>query len=352
MNSATDILALAGEAAVLVRHGRIAYANDIAAGILGADCTGKSVRDIFGKEVAGTQAASFVAGVTIAGRQYILRMTRMEAEKLIFFSCPEESPALLNDAFLNFLRATLMNMGIAVDRMRDQAEEAGDEALLAHVTSLTRNCYRISRLVSNAALVMDISRGLLQAGPAELDLSALCGSLLEAVAFFCPEVSLTAELGQGIRCTADGTMVSQLLLNLLSNSLLHAKGCTKIRVSLTDAGESVILSVSDDGCGIEPGELYRVFDRYRHGFSLSALGDGTGLGLTAARCIAQLHGGTLLLESRPGRGTSVRASLYRRSPISGSFRASRPEPSSVLRLVQVGLADVLPEAGFTEKFMD
>lgn len=352
MNSASEILALAGEAAVLVRRGKIAYANDIASGILGESCVGQSIRSVFGKEVAGTQAGSFVAGVTIEGQQYILRMAKIEDEKLIFFSCPETAPALLNDAFLSFLRTALMNMGITADRMRDQAEGAGDEALLSHVASLTRSCYRLNRLVSNTSLILDISRGLLQAGPEELDLSALCQSLMDTVSFFCPDAHFTAELGQNIRCTADASMVSQLLLNLLSNSLLHAKGCTNIRVSITDAGESVILSVSDDGCGIEAGELYRVFDRYRHSFSMSAMAEGTGLGLTAARCIAQLHGGTLLLESRPDRGTSVRASLYRSSPVSTALRAGRAEPPSVLRLVQTGLADVLSEDCFTEKFMD
>lgn len=352
MNNASEILALTGEAAVLVRHGRIAYANAIAAGILGADCLGKSVRAVFGSEVAGVQAGSFVAGVTIAGQQYILRMARTEEDRLIFFSCPEEAPALLNDAFLSFLRATLMNMGIAADRLREQAEETGDRTALGHVAALTRNWYRLNRLVANTALVLDISRGLLQAGPVEIDLSALCRNLLDTVAFFCPEQRFTADLGQEIRCTADPAMVSQLLLNLLSNCLLHAKGCTDIRISLIDSGESVILSVSDDGCGIEPGELYRVFDRYRHSFSMSAMAEGTGLGLTAARCIAQLHGGTLLLESRPGRGTSVRASLCRRSPLAGALRAAQPELPNVLRLVQTGLADVLPDSRFEEKYMD
>ena len=352
MRHSSDILALTGEAAVLVRRGKITFANSTAISILGEGCIGKSVLSAFGSEVAAAQASSFIASALIGEKHYIIRMTKMEDEQLIFFSCPEITPALLNDPFLYFVRGTLMNLSISADRIRELAENAGDKATLENIASLTRSYYRLNRLMANVSLVLDISRGLLQLGASELDLSALCQRLMETVEFFCPNIHFDLSLGDQILCPADPSMVSQLLLNLVSNCLIHAKGCSRIRVNLSEAGDSVILSVSDDGCGIEPGQMHMVFDRYRHGFDMASMTAGTGLGLTAARSIAQLHGGTLLMESRPGHGTSVRASLYRSSPIAQSLRAPQPDTLDYLRLVLMGLADYLPSSSFSEKYMD
>ncbi|MEI3085316.1 MAG: ATP-binding protein [Oscillospiraceae bacterium] len=110
----------------------------------------------------------------------------------------------------------------------------------------------------------------------------------------------------------DPALAENLVLNLISNSLTHAAGCPSACVSCIASG--FVISVNDDGCGIAPDKLHFVFDRYRHGFGISDIDHGAGLGLTAALAIANLHGGTLLLESREGSGTTVRAS-FSRNPV-------------------------------------
>ena len=82
------------------------------------------------------------------------------------------------------------------------------------------------------------------------------------------------------------------------------------------------------------------------------MGRGPGLGLSAARGVAELHGGTLLLESRPGKGTAVRVTFSRSlSPGERLLEGSGGEGFTTRDLL-IGLADCLPEEAFTEKYLD
>ena len=97
--------------------------------------------------------------------------------------------------------------------------------------------------------------------------------------------------------------------------------------------------------------LGSVFDRYCHGFDMGSMLYGAGLGLTVARSAAHLHGGTLLLESRQGKGTTVRVSLSRHLSCPG-LRSPRENWESNIHSILTALADCLPDSCYTEKYMD
>ena len=138
----------------------------------------------------------------------------------------------------------------------------------------------------------------------------------------------------------------------IDNSLTHAEGCTRVSLRLIEDHERVVISVNDDGCGIAPEKLHFVFDRYRHGFGIADIDHGAGLGLTAALAIANLHGGTLLLESREEVGTTVRASFSRNPVPSQQLYAAQEEPERGMRALLTGLADCLPDRCFGEKYAE
>ena len=79
---------------------------------------------------------------------------------------------------------------------------------------------------------------------------------------------------------------------------------------------------------------------------------GAGLGLTVARSAAHLHGGTLLLESRQGKGTTVRVSLSRHSEVLGLRSPGESMEEGNMKAVLIGLADCLPDECYTERYMD
>ena len=128
-------------------------------------------------------------------------------------------------------------------------------------------------------------------------------------------------------------------------------GASAIVVEIQRGGMGLI-RVTDNGCGIAPDKLHFVFDRYRHGFGISDIDHGAGLGLTAALAIANLHGGTLLLESREGSGTTVRASFSRNPVPTQPLCAAQEESERGMRTLLTGLANCLPDSCFGEKYAE
>jgi len=106
----------------------------------------------------------------------------------------------------------------------------------------------------------------------------------------------------------DRGQMTQLLLNLLTNSAQAVAdgGLIEVRVAPFPDGEGVLLSVADDGVGIPPDQIEKIWDPFH-----TTKKDGTGLGLPICRQIAELHGGTITVESVPGRGTRVLVLLPR-----------------------------------------
>jgi signal transduction histidine kinase len=111
----------------------------------------------------------------------------------------------------------------------------------------------------------------------------------------------------------DERRLRQILLNLLSNAVKFSTSGGEVRVSarLDESGE-IEFTVKDTGIGIPADQISRVMDPfYQVDGSLARQQEGTGLGLTIAKSLAELHGGRLTLESESGRGTTIRLVLPR-----------------------------------------
>jgi signal transduction histidine kinase len=97
---------------------------------------------------------------------------------------------------------------------------------------------------------------------------------------------------------ADADRLGQVLLNILTNSLKFTDAGGSVDVRVGCANGHARLRIRDTGRGIAPEVLPHVFERFRQG-SADAGRQGLGLGLTIARAIIELHGGTIAMES-PG----------------------------------------------------
>ena len=109
--------------------------------------------------------------------------------------------------------------------------------------------------------------------------------------------------------TADYRRLQQILLNLLANAIKFTPngGVVRIEGQIDDGGDgAVILTVTDTGIGISPDDVVKLMAPFsRVGKPTSRQQQGTGLGLHVSRNLAQLHGGTLTLESVSGKGTKA-----------------------------------------------
>ena len=207
-------------------------------------------------------------------------------------------------------------------------------------------------MLSNVTLIRSIGDGSLFFVPRPTDLAALLTQLADTVNLISDGPRVVYSGPEELSVSIDPTLAENLVLNLISNSLTHAAGCTRISLRLIEDRERIVISVNDDGCGIAPEKLHFVFDRYRHGFGISDIDHGAGLGLTAALAIANLHGGTLLLESRENIGTTVRASFSREPVPSQQLYAAQEETERGMRSLLTGLADCLPDRCFSEKYTE
>lgn len=108
----------------------------------------------------------------------------------------------------------------------------------------------------------------------------------------------------GPQLEGDADSLRILIGNLLDNALRYTPSGGRVDVTVAQAGQEVLLQVSDDGIGIAPAERERVFDRFYRGAGHAEW--GSGLGLSIVRSVAKAHGATVTLDDGPtGRGLLV-----------------------------------------------
>jgi len=130
-----------------------------------------------------------------------------------------------------------------------------------------------------------------------------------------------AGVGIDIRLPAEPVVVSvdrsrgrQLALNLIENAVKYTPRGGQVSVELGSSNGRAVFTVADTGIGIAPGDLPHVFDRFWRADSARTRTSeraGTGLGLAICKWIAEAHGGTIEVQSRPGRGTTFTVGLPR-----------------------------------------
>ncbi|HEU5061183.1 MAG TPA: ATP-binding protein [Kofleriaceae bacterium] len=169
---------------------------------------------------------------------------------------------------------------------------------------------KISREVSN--LDNFVSEFLRYARPPRLKIEQVTvGQVLgDLVTFLGPQfadrqVDLRLTAGGGPRVIqADSFQLKLALLNLLLNALQATSPGGSVEIATAGAGNQLSVEIRDSGEGVAPEQIERVFDVF-----FTTREGGTGLGLPIARRIIDEHGGSLTLESAPGRGTVARVLL-------------------------------------------
>ncbi|HEX9093026.1 MAG TPA: sensor histidine kinase, partial [Coriobacteriia bacterium] len=111
--------------------------------------------------------------------------------------------------------------------------------------------------------------------------------------------------------------IEQALMRLLSNAVKYAPEAEEVRVTLVRNRDKAVLSVIDEGPGVPPGDLERVFDRfYKSGDTRDD--PGTGLGLYLVRMIVRAHGGTVTVASKPQQGSTFTMKMPLVAPRTGA----------------------------------
>jgi PAS domain S-box-containing protein len=172
-------------------------------------------------------------------------------------------------------------------------------ALEAQAGLIVKHTDRLAELLTTLFDVSCLEAGLLSISRSTVDLAAMAREVIEGMrSVDRREIRLLAS--PGIVGQWDAGRIGQVLTNLLANALKYSPGLASVTVSVTTDRRNALVTVRDQGMGLDESELAKLF---RRGYRTQAARDvaGEGLGLYFSKGIVEAHGGRLWAES-PGRG--------------------------------------------------
>jgi signal transduction histidine kinase len=239
--------------------------------------------------------------------------------------------------FLATLSHELRNP-LAAIRFALESVDAGGGREANAVLVMRRQFRQLVRLVDDLLDATRLSSNKIQIRPTRTDLVQIVEHAFEAcrpdvdAARHKIDVTLPPE---PVWLEADPERIGQVVTNLLHNAIRYTPAGGRLTVQVASEGGEAVLSVADNGIGLESGDLERVFDMFTQ---VGGPGSGgLGIGLALVRQIVRLHGGRVEAQSGgPGAGSEFRVFLPRASaPVEGSESGAQAPPASAPRRVLV-----------------
>ena len=347
LDSIRSLLDTFPEGVVQAREGAVLEANAMARHYLPLLVPGAPVPE----QLVLPQAGAMGAGTFSAGpARYTYSCTSTGGEELILFR-PAPQTALTGrqmDGTLYQLRALLGEILAEVGPATASPQEPVDAGAFA------KSFHRLFRLVGNLEYLQEAAEGDgLLFRTVTMDLEDLCRQTVAQARPLLQEAGIALELestGRSLLIPGDPELLRRLLLGLIANAA-QAAGEGRITLALRRRGERALTALSDNGPLPDQRRLAALFQEGR-GQDLPLPGQGAGLGLTIARHIVALHGGTMLTEW--GRSAPSVVISLPTGPLDGRTRVRTPAVpvDGGLDPVLVELSDVLPDALFGMEPMD
>ena len=228
---------------------------------------------------------------------------RMESEK-------EKMRANLLRAVSHDLRTPLTSIYGACSTVIENYDSLDKTKTIKLLGEACSDAQWLNRMVENLLSVtrIDSEKVTVQKTPTVLD--ELVDAVVVKFKKRYPAVPVQLDLPDAfIVIPMDSMLIQQVLMNLLENAALHAKGMTKLVLKVFTVDDRAVFEVTDDGCGIPKERLKNLFSG-TGGTDPDAPADsrkhGMGIGLSVCAAIIKAHSGEIRAESRPGEGTTIR----------------------------------------------
>ncbi len=210
------------------------------------------------------------------------------------------------------LRTPLASIKAAVSDLADPLAPLGEQDRRELLATVEGETDRLSQLLAN---LLDVHR--IEAGTRRLERrdELLLDLALEAVQAVGPRLEthpLAVEIPPGLAVTVDHTLAVQAFANLLDNAARHTPVGTRVRLSARARADRVDVALDDEGPGIPPDRLARLFDGA--GPAVGGPAIGAGVGLTIARSFIEVQGGRIAAGRAPGGGLRLSLSLPAAGP--------------------------------------
>jgi len=187
------------------------------------------------------------------------------------------------------------------------------EKAAVFLEKIHRHAGRLASLIGDLLILSELESGVTtpEAAPVAI------GPVIDHVCTLLEEKALSKNIsiiqpgsGETGEVLADRAKLEQVLVNLLDNAIKYTQDNGTITISSAETDGMLTIAVSDTGIGIPDNDLPRIFERfYRVDAARSREQGGTGLGLAIVKHILQLYGGSISVESRPGKGSTFSFTL-------------------------------------------
>ncbi len=347
------------QAVIVEKNGKIEYYNEAAARLIPGIETA-APEDIFPAELLSHIAAQFFGEIEIGGKNMVVNVTSEDACRVYSIKAgpPQEQGdwdsifETISYELNNHLSVLKMASGLLLPYVENQ----DNPRLFRYASMIYHSYYSIQRITNNLKDFGEFIQNGLTLKRSPFDLIASCAELLDSARHLVSDrgVELRFESSlDSLIVYADKARLDKLILNLLSNSLLNTPSGGAIYLTVALAGDRFILTVTDNGRGIPPDIVQTAWCRYRTGREPADQRVGIGLGLPIVHAIAKEHGGSVMLESKQGKGTTVTVSIPQAEPATTAFRNTVVEyDGRDMQQLLTELSDVIGFEKYSQKYMD
>ncbi|MBI3522790.1 MAG: response regulator [Chloroflexi bacterium] len=274
-----------------------------------------------------------VDAATAELRGNLERLTELDRLKSQFMSIASHELKTPVTAMSGFLQ-------IALRRMRKRLDAGGrpgddwqgeQKAIAGQLEVVHRQTEKLARLIDELLDVSRIQSGRVEFHLQEMDVTALVAEVVERMQTANPAREIRLAKSTALPITADRDHLEQVLNNLIANAIKYSPDGGPVEVAVRKADGGAAVSVTDHGIGIPAEELEKIFGVfYRSPDRRARDVGGMGLGLYISKEIVDRHGGDLIVESTPGKGSTFTMKLPRRA-ITDHAQLTSPEPAAAAR---------------------
>ena len=238
----------------------------------------------------------------------------LERERAINEADKERIRANLLRAISHDLRTPLTSIIGSSDSFIENYQNLTDPEKQSLVSSINEDSHWLLNMVENLLSVTRIDGAKVEVVKTPTVLDELIDSVLMKFSKKHPNQKVITQIpDEFVDIPMDSLLIEQVLLNLLENAVFHAKGMTKLTLSVSLVGDKAVFEVADNGCGLPEDALQRIFTGSYE--KSAAPVDGTrrnmGIGLSVCAAIVKAHGSDITAENRSGGGAVFRFALER-----------------------------------------
>lgn len=190
------------------------------------------------------------------------------------------------------------------------------EVNVNYLQRASKSVERLTLIVDDLEAISKLESGELILDQRTFDIRDLVHEVFESIELKAKEMDIRVDFKEGsdkqFYVVADKERIRQVLVNLLINSIKYGKRNGTTLVGFYDMDEKILVEITDNGIGVDPKHLPRIFERfYRVDKSRSREQGGTGLGLAIVKHIIEAHHQTINVRSTPGVGTTFAFTLMK-----------------------------------------